>query len=768
MKKIFKIFLSVLLVISISLPINVLTKDKKTINVSVDPRMELLSIVQLLSDYPILTRLNFSYKQEIMDNFSSLKYHNAVSLFKEMARIGFSFDAPPTAMLFLSDPPELKNVIPFTDYILMRAGGKEKLDTFIESLRDFATKSDFMKFYSSHNDLYSKIINDVKSKMNAEEYIELLESYYGVTQNSYNIIATPLFHCGGYGPNIECENGLLDIYSIIGPCDVKNSIPIFGSEEDFKYITWHEFSHSFVNPVTNKYKTELNKYSKLFSPISEKMSNMAYGDWIICVNEHLVRAIVARFNELKVSTEEANSILREEINLGFVYIEHIYNLLKSYESNRNKYPTFADFYPEIVLLFKKLSELPLLPTNLSSTNVSVNGVNLKWDDNSRDEDGFKVYRKEGENSDFTLLATLKKNTEEFEDIDIKAGKKYSYKVSSFNSNGENFAPLPVYVTVPKTKPSKPENFSVTSIYGKNAKFAWEYSKNTDGFTIYELLESERIKIIDSDKNKREVEIPDIPYGKHTYVITSYFELDNSEKLYSKDSELLNFTILKPPSNLLASALDSKTVKLEWINGDEFAETIKIFRKSKNETEFIEIAKIKFSNKFIDEKCKPETIYLYYLESLLGDNIASEKSNIAEVATPKEVKKIVIRFYIGKEFYYLNDERNEIDVAPIILEGRTFLPIRYVADAIGAETQWFEKEQKIQILLKNIMIELWIGKNIAKLNGVEKLIDPSNPEVKPVILPPGRTMLPVRFVVENLGCKVDWDPSTQEVKITYEF
>lgn len=99
---------------------------------------------------------------------------------------------------------------------------------------------------------------------------------------------------------------------------------------------------------------------------------------------------------------------------------------------------------------------------------------------------------------------------------------------------------------------------------------------------------------------------------------------------------------------------------------------------------------------------------------------------------------------------------------------TFLPIRYVADAIGAETQWFEKEQKIQILLKNIMIELWIGKNIAKVNGVEKLIDPSNPEVKPVILPRGRTMLPVRFVVENLGCKVDWDPSTQEVKITYEF
>ncbi len=767
MKKFFKIYLSILLVISISLPINVFTKEQKSINVSIDPRMELLSIVQFLSDYPILTRLNFSYKQEIMDNFSSLKYHNAVSLFKEMARTGFNFDAPPTAMLFLSDPPELKNVIPFTNYIIMRAGGKEKLNTFIESLRDFATKSDFMKFYSSHKDLYSKIVNNVKSKMNAQEYIELLESYYGISQSSYNIVTTPLFHCGGYGPNIERENGLLDIYSIIGPCDVKNSIPIFGSEEDFKYITWHEFSHSFVNPVTEKYKTELNKYSKLFSPVSEAMSNMAYGDWIICVNEHLVRAIVARFNELKVSTEEANSILRAEINLGFVYIEHIYNLLKLYESNRNKYPTFADFYPEIVSLFKNLSELPLLPTNFKTTTVSVNGVNLKWDDNSRDEEGFKVYRKEGENSEFTLLATLKKNTEEFEDTDIRAGRKYSYKVSSFNSNGENFAPLPVYVTVPRTKPSKPENFVATSIYGKNAKFTWEYSKNTDGFTIYELLETERIKIIDLDMDKREVEITNISYGKHIYVITSYFELNNSERLYSKDSDFLNFTVLKPPNNLIASALDSKTIKLEWINGDNFAETIKIFRKSKDEVEFVEIVKLKSTNTFIDEKCKPETAYLYYLESSIGNNIISEKSNIAEVITPKEVKKIVIRFYIGKKYYYLNEERKEMDVAPVILEGRTMLPIRYVADAIGAETKWFEEEQKIQILLKSTMIELWIGKNTAKVNGVDKLLDPSNPEVKPVILPPGRTMLPIRFVVENLGCKVDWDPSTQEVKITYE-
>ena len=108
----------------------------------------------------------------------------------------------------------------------------------------------------------------------------------------------------------------------------------------------------------------------------------------------------------------------------------------------------------------------------------------------------------------------------------------------------------------------------------------------------------------------------------------------------------------------------------------------------------------------------------------------------------------------------------MDVAPIIREGRTLLPIRYVAEALGAEVGWNGKEQKVTITFKGTTIELWIGKNTARVNGEYKLIDPTNPNVRPIVIPPGRTMLPIRFIAENLGCKVDWDPKLREVKITY--
>jgi PKD repeat protein len=130
------------------------------------------------------------------------------------------------------------------------------------------------------------------------------------------------------------------------------------------------------------------------------------------------------------------------------------------------------------------------------------------------------------------------------------------------------------------------------------------------------------------------------------------------------------------------------------------------------------------------------------------------------------QKIIIKLYVGQKYYFVNDIKKEMDTEPIILQGRTLLPIRYVAEAIGATVTWIQAEQKASIILGETNIELWIGKNSAKVNGEYKLIDTSNPEVKPIVVPPGRTMLPIRFVAETLGCQVDWSQSTKEVKITY--
>jgi DNA-binding beta-propeller fold protein YncE len=69
--------------------------------------------------------------------------------------------------------------------------------------------------------------------------------------------------------------------------------------------------------------------------------------------------------------------------------------------------------------------------------------------------------------------------------------------------------------------------------------------------------------------------------------------------------------------------------------------------------------------------------------------------------------------------------------------------------------------------KNIQIELQINNPKARINGKEQWIDSSNPAVVPLILPPGRTFVPIRFISEAFGAEVQWDGATRTVRIYLE-
>jgi len=65
----------------------------------------------------------------------------------------------------------------------------------------------------------------------------------------------------------------------------------------------------------------------------------------------------------------------------------------------------------------------------------------------------------------------------------------------------------------------------------------------------------------------------------------------------------------------------------------------------------------------------------------------------------------------------------------------------------------------------VIIELWIGNPQAKVKEINVYIDPENHDVKPEIVN-GRTMLPLRFIAESLGCEVNWNAQNKSITITY--
>lgn len=104
-----------------------------------------------------------------------------------------------------------------------------------------------------------------------------------------------------------------------------------------------------------------------------------------------------------------------------------------------------------------------------------------------------------------------------------------------------------------------------------------------------------------------------------------------------------------------------------------------------------------------------------------------------------------------------------DVKPYISEDRTFVPVRFVSEQLGASVEWNDENGtgpgKVSISKDNDNIKLSIGSTKLVKNGVASSMD-----VAPVITG-SRTMVPLRFVSEQLGAVVKWDAAKNSVLIT---
>jgi hypothetical protein len=330
----------------------------------VDPRIELLAAVQVLSGYNerygLLTRFDFDYKQAVEEHFRPFAGHPVVALFDSLSADGFSFDAPPSVMLHLSDPPALTPEATIPEALVERAGGAERLDAFLAELRDFAVESGFMGFYESQGPAIAEIVKRTARLAEGEDYIATLESYYGMRQHGYHIILAPLFHQGGYGPKVERGDGSFDLYNITGPDGVEDGYPRFGSAENLRHTALHEFGHSFVNPTTERYRDEVSRYASLYEPIREKMTAMAYPEWEVCVNEHIIRAVTTRMVYNRQGREAGDRVMALEESRGFIYVPALAAKLEVYEAERDRYPDFVSFYPQLLTAFDSLMDLDIV------------------------------------------------------------------------------------------------------------------------------------------------------------------------------------------------------------------------------------------------------------------------------------------------------------------------------------------------------------------------------------------------------------------------
>lgn len=119
------------------------------------------------------------------------------------------------------------------------------------------------------------------------------------------------------------------------------------------------------------------------------------------------------------------------------------------------------------------------------------------------------------------------------------------------------------------------------------------------------------------------------------------------------------------------------------------------------------------------------------------------------------------FTIGSNIYSMDGSDQDMDVAPYLEFGRTYLPVRYAAKAVGVGDSniiWNATSQQVTISKVDRIIQLNVGSKTMMLNGVPAQMDVA-PEIRQ-----GRVMLPVRFLAQALNINISWNPATQSTII----
>lgn len=106
-----------------------------------------------------------------------------------------------------------------------------------------------------------------------------------------------------------------------------------------------------------------------------------------------------------------------------------------------------------------------------------------------------------------------------------------------------------------------------------------------------------------------------------------------------------------------------------------------------------------------------------------------------------------------------------DQKPVIINGRTLLPVRGVMEALGKTVSWDSDSKCAAITDSVTTVSLGIGDNIMKISREDGSEEEISLDVAPIILN-DRTCLPIRAVAEAFGAGVDWDDTTKTVSIGY--
>ena len=316
-------------------------QDRTKLKVTVDPRVELMGVIFHLAGNPEYNNCKSkSYMRNLNEYFAGYRDHPAVKMATKLCKTrGVSYDAVMGIAVHIQDINSCSEIVPFEprpDTLDPRWRIDEARE-FLADCRDFVKETDFKAFLAMNQSQYDTATARLQQLIDTQANLSWFDKFFGPRNDvDFNLVISILNGPGNYG----CR-----VYPTFGPSVVSTVV--------------HEFSHSYCNPLVDKYMKDFESFGEKYFPRVEKqMKGQAYGSWQTMMRESLVRVCEVRYAMANNGKERAGQIANYNISRGFYWTKELSELLDQYEQQRDKYRTLDAFMPNIVEFFKNYDGPP--------------------------------------------------------------------------------------------------------------------------------------------------------------------------------------------------------------------------------------------------------------------------------------------------------------------------------------------------------------------------------------------------------------------------
>ena len=222
--------------------------------IAIDKRIELLTVIQTLDDYWDNLSKKYTnkrlfqckYKENVWDYFGKYVNHDIVRLYNILYINLEQINAFIELVLCYSDPPKLDNIAELETNVGNIFEPRFPFEEFIKGLRQFYHETNFEKFIKSNQEEHKKILEDFGYK---EEILGTVDNYLGTETKYYKVtISALIFGC--FGIRISTNENITMNYSVLSPYDYKDGKYVFGTKESVTETLWHEICHLTINVLT--------------------------------------------------------------------------------------------------------------------------------------------------------------------------------------------------------------------------------------------------------------------------------------------------------------------------------------------------------------------------------------------------------------------------------------------------------------------------------------------------------------------------------------